>query len=159
MNVVFYGLVLVACLSAVIFGTPGEVGKAAMDSAKSSVELAIGLVGAISLFLGLMKIVEEAGGLKVMAKLIRPVMVRLFPDVPPDHPAMGAMVMNIAANALGLGNSATPFGLKAMKELDTLNTEKGTATNAMVLFLAINTSGVSLLPTGVIGLRALKGST
>lgn len=158
MNVVFYGLVLMACLSAVIFGTPGEVGKAAMDSAKSSVELAIGLVGAISLFLGLMKIVEEAGGLKVMAKLIRPLMVRLFPDVPPDHPAMGAMVMNIAANALGLGNAATPFGLKAMKELDTLNTEKGTATNAMVLFLAINTSGVSLLPTGVIGLRALKGS-
>lgn len=158
MNVVFYGLVLMACLSAVIFGTPAEVGKAAMDSAKSSVELAIGLVGAISLFLGLMKIVEEAGGLKVMAKLIRPVMVRLFPDVPPDHPAMGAMVMNIAANALGLGNAATPFGLKAMKELDTLNTEKGTATNAMVLFLAINTSGVSLLPTGVIGLRALKGS-
>jgi spore maturation protein SpmA len=159
MNVVFYGLVLLACLSAVFFGTPGEVGKAAMDSAKSAVDLAIGLVGAISLFLGLMKIVEEAGGLKVAAKLIRPIMVRLFPDVPPDHPAMGAMVMNIAANALGLGNAATPFGLKAMKELDSLNTEKGTATNAMVLFLAINTSGVSLLPTGVIGLRALKGST
>jgi spore maturation protein SpmB len=84
--------------------------------------------------------------------------VRLFPDVPPDHPAMGAMVMNIAANALGLGNAATPFGLKAMKELNELNTEKGTATNAMVLFLAINTSGLALLPTGIIGLRALKGS-
>lgn len=158
MNVVFYGLVVLACLSAVLFGTPGEVGKAAMSSATDAVNLAIGLVGAISLFLGLMKIVEEAGGLKVMAKLIRPIMVRLFPDVPADHPAMGAMVMNIAANALGLGNAATPFGLKAMKELDSLNTEKGTATNAMVLFLAINTSGVSLLPTGVIALRALKGS-
>lgn len=158
MNVVFYGLVLVACLSAVFFGTPAEVGKGAITSATDAVQIAIGLVGAITLFLGLMKIVEEAGGLKVMAKLIRPIMVRLFPDVPPDHPAMGAMVMNIAANALGLGNAATPFGLKAMKELDTLNAEKGTATNAMVLFLAINTSGVSLLPTGVIGLRALKGS-
>ena len=93
-----------------------------------------------------------------MARLIRPVLVRLFPDVPPDHPAMGAMVMNIAANALGLGNAATPFGLKAMKELNDLNTQKGTATNAMVLFLAINTSGLALLPTGIIGLRALKGS-
>jgi spore maturation protein SpmB len=86
------------------------------------------------------------------------VLVRLFPDVPADHPAMGAMVMNIAANALGLGNAATPFGLKAMKELNDLNTEKGTATNAMVLFLAINTSGLAVLPTGIIGLRALKGS-
>jgi spore maturation protein SpmA len=123
------------------------------------VDLAIGLVGYIALFLGLMKVVEEAGGLAFMARLIRPVLVRLFPDVPPDHPAMGAMVMNIAANALGLGNAATPFGLKAMKELNDLNTEKGTATNAMVLFLAINTSGLAILPTGIIGLRALKGST
>ncbi|MCK6503580.1 spore maturation protein [Myxococcota bacterium] len=159
MNVVFYGLVLIAVLSAVAFGTPGEVGQAALDSAKGAVELALGLVGYIALFLGLMKVVEEAGGLKFMARLIRPVLVLLFPDVPPDHPAMGAMVMNMAANALGLGNAATPFGLKAMKELDALNAEKGTATNAMVLFLAINTSGLALLPTGIIGLRALHGST
>jgi spore maturation protein SpmA len=120
--------------------------------------LAIGLVGYIALFLGLMKVVEAAGGLAFMARLIRPVLIRIFPDVPPDHPAMGAMVMNMAANALGLGNAATPFGLKAMKELNDLNTEKGTATNAMILFLAINTSGLALLPTGIIGLRALKGS-
>lgn len=158
MNLVFYGLVLASFLSALLFSTPAEVGKAALDSAKSAVELAIGLVGYIALFLGLMKIVEEAGGLRFMARLIQPVLVRLFPDVPPDHPAMGAMVMNFAANALGLGNAATPFGLKAMKELNELNAEKGTATNAMVLFLAINTSGLALLPTGIIGLRALKGS-
>lgn len=158
MNLVFYGLILASCVSAIVFSTAAEVGKAALDSAKASVELAIGLVGAITLFLGLMKIVEEAGGLKFMARLIRPVLVRLFPDVPADHPAMGAMVMNLAANALGLGNAATPFGLKAMKELETLNVEKGTATNAMVLFLAINTSGLALLPTGVIALRAVKGS-
>lgn len=159
MNFVFYGLVVLACGSAAFFGTPAEVGKAALEGAKSAVDTAIGLVGAIVLFLGLMRIVEEAGGLKFMAWLIRPVLIRLFPDVPPDHPAMGAMVLNFAANALGLGNAATPFGLKAMKELDTLNAEKGTATNAMVLFLAINTSGLAILPTGMIGLRALKGST
>jgi spore maturation protein SpmA len=157
-NVVFYGIVVLAFLFALLNGTPAEVGKAALDSAKASVELAIGLIGYIALFLGLMKVVEEAGGLKFMARLIRPILVRLFPDVPPDHPAMGAMVMNIAANALGLGNAATPFGLKAMKELNTLNKEEGTATNAMVLFLAINTSGLALLPTGIIGLRALEKS-
>ena len=158
MNHVFFGLVALAMVFAVLNGTPAEVGQGALDAAKGSVELAIGLVGYIALFLGLMKVVEEAGGLAFMARLIRPVLVRLFPDVPPDHPAMGAMVMNIAANALGLGNAATPFGLKAMKELNELNTQKGTATNAMVLFLAINTSGLALLPTGIIGLRALKGS-
>jgi spore maturation protein SpmA len=157
-NHVFFGLVALAMVFAVLNGTPAEVGQGALDAAKGSVELAIGLVGYIALFLGLMKVVEEAGGLAFMARLIRPVLVRLFPDVPPDHPAMGAMVMNIAANALGLGNAATPFGLKAMKELNDLNTQKGTATNAMVLFLAINTSGLALLPTGIIGLRALKGS-
>jgi len=159
MNHVFFGLVALAMLFAVLNGTPAEVGQGALDAAKGSVDLAIGLVGYIALFLGLMKVVEEAGGLAFMARLIRPVMVRLFPQVPEDHPAMGAMVMNIAANALGLGNAATPFGLKAMKELNELNTEKGTATNAMVLFLAINTSGLALLPTGIIGLRALQGST
>ena len=137
---------------------PDKVGQAALASAKGSVNLAIGLIGYIALFLGLMKIVEKAGGLQWMAGLIRPILVRLFPDVPPDHPAMGAMVMNIAANALGLGNAATPFGLKAMKELNDINPHKGTATNAMCLFLAINTSGLALLPTGIIGLRAQFGS-
>jgi spore maturation protein SpmA len=158
MNYVFFGIVALSFLFAILSGTPAEVGKAALDSAKTAVELSIGLVGYIALFLGLMAVVEKAGGLAFMARLIRPVLVRLFPDVPPDHPAMGAMVMNMAANALGLGNAATPFGLKAMKELDSLNTEKGTATNAMCLFLAINTSGLALLPTGIIGLRSLKGS-
>ena len=158
MNLVFFAIVYFAFLFAIISGTPAEVGQAAMDSAKASVDLAIGLVGYIALFLGLMKVVEEAGGLKFMARLIRPILVRLFPDVPEDHPAMGAIVMNVAANALGLGNAATPFGLKAMQELNELNKEKGTATNAMVLFLALNTSGLALLPTGMIGLRALKGS-
>jgi spore maturation protein SpmA len=158
MNKIFFGIIAVAFAFTVWNGTPAETGKAAMDSAKAAIELALGLVGYISLFLGLMKVVEEAGGLTFMARIIRPVMVRLFPDVPPDHPAMGAMIMNLAANVLGLGNAATPFGLKAMSELETLNKEKGTATNAMVLFLAINTSGVAVLPTGIIGIRAAEGS-
>ena len=158
MNLVFFLLVACSFVFAVVQGTPAQVGQGALDGARTAVELAIGLVGYIALFLGLLKVVEKAGGLAWMARLIRPLLVRLFPDVPPDHPAMGAMVMNIAANALGLGNAATPFGLKAMQELKKLSREDGTATDAMVLFLAINTSGLALLPTGVIGLRALKGS-
>ncbi len=148
---------------AVTVRVPGQhamaaVGQGALDGAKAAVELAISLVGTMTLFLGLMKVVDTAGGLAAMARWIRPLMVRLFPDVPSDHPAMSAMIMNLAANVLGLGNAATPFGIKAMQELDKLNKNPGTATNAMVLFLAINTSGVAVLPTGVIAIRAALGS-
>lgn len=129
------------------------------DMAKVAVmTVVLPLVGAMAFFLGLMKVAEDAGLMKVIAKLLRPVMVRLFPDVPPNHPAMSAMILNMSANALGLGNAATPFGIKAMQQLDSLNSEKGTATNAMCLFLAINTSSVTLLPTGVIAIRASMGS-
>ena len=130
----------------------------AIDSAGASVELAIGLVGVMALFLGLMKVAEAGGLLVIIARTMRPLMMRLFPDVPADHPAMGAMILNLSANVLGLGNAATPFGIRAMQELDKLNRHKGTATNAMALFLAINTSSVTLLPTGVIALRASLGS-
>ena len=133
--------------------------QAIIESATGSVELALGLVGVMALFLGLMKIAEEGGMLTFLARLIRPLMIRLFPDIPADHPAMGAMILNLSANALGLGNAATPFGIKAMQELDKLNREKGTATDSMVLFIAINTSSVTLLPTGVIALRASAGSS
>ena len=129
-----------------------------IEAAKSSVDLAISLIGMMALFLGLMKVAEEGGALRVMAKLLRPAMIRLFPDVPPDHPAMGAMILNFSANALGLGNAATPFGIRAMQELDKLNTQRGTATNSMALFLAINTSAITILPTGVIGIRAAMNS-
>jgi len=132
--------------------------NAMIESAGGAVELAIGLVGIMTLFLGLMKVAEAGGMLKILARLIRPLMVRLFPDVPPNHPAMGAMILNLSANAMGLGNAATPFGIRAMQELDKLNPQPGTATNAMALFLAINTSSVTLLPTGVIALRAAAGS-
>jgi spore maturation protein SpmA len=131
---------------------------AVVDSAGGAVTLAIGLVGMMALFLGLMKVAEAGGLLTIVAKTVRPLMVRAFPDVPANHPAMGAMILNISANALGLGNAATPFGIRAMQALDTLNPHKGTASNAMVLFLAINTSAVTVLPTGVIALRASAGS-
>ena len=139
--------------------TPMDLlGLAMIDAAKGSVTLAIGLIGVMALFLGLMKVAEAGGLLAIIAKTVRPLMVRLFPEVPADHPAMGAMIMNISANVLGLGNAATPFGIRAMQELDKLNPHKGTASNAMVMFLAINTSSVTLLPTGVIALRASAGS-
>jgi spore maturation protein SpmA len=132
--------------------------KAMVESAGGAVELAIGLIGVMTLFLGLMKIAEEGGMLKIISRLLRPLMIRLFPDVPAHHPAMGAMILNLSANVLGLGNAATPFGIRAMQELDRLNPNKGTATNAMALFLAINTSSVTILPTGVIALGAAAGS-
>ena len=169
MNLVFFLIVLIAFVFAgwhQILWVPVEgvtapieaLSVAMVESASGAVELAIGLVGVMTLFLGLMKIAEEGGLLKVIARLIRPLMVRLFPDVPADHPAMGAMILNMSANALGLGNAATPFGIRAMQELDKLNPKKGTATDSMALFLAINTSNITLLPTGVIALRAAAGS-
>ena len=112
----------------------------------------------MALWLGLMKVAEAGGLMRLIARAIRPVMHRLFPDVPAEHPAMSAMIMNMAANALGLGNAATPMGIKAMMELDRLNPNKGEATNAMCLFLAINTSSVTILPLGVIGVRAAAGA-
>jgi spore maturation protein SpmA len=131
---------------------------ASFESAKSSVNLAIGLIGIMALWLGLMKVAEAGGLMRLVARAIRPVMHRLFPDVPTEHPAMSAMIMNMAANALGLGNAATPMGIKAMMELDRLNPHKGEATNSMCLFLAINTSSVTILPLGVIGVRAAAGA-
>ena len=136
-----------------------DLTKALFNSAKAAVNLAIGLIGIMALWLGLMKIAEESGLVKIFARAVRPVMVRLFPDVPADHPAMGAMVMNIAANMLGLGNAATPLGLKAMQELQTLNKVKDTATNAMATFMALNTSSVTFIPATVIGIRAAANAS
>jgi spore maturation protein A len=126
--------------------------------AKVAVELAIGLIGIMALWLGLMKIAEEAGLIARLAGALKGITRRLFPDVPPDHPAMGAMIMNISANLLGLGNAATPLGLKAMEELNKLNRKTGTATDAMCTFLVINTSSVQLIPATVIAVRAAAGS-
>ena len=159
MNWIWLGLVVLSVVAAAFNGTMAAVTQASVDSAKSAVTLALGLVGVMAFWLGLMRIVQEGGLLHSLARLLRPIMVRLFPDVPSDHPAMSAMIMNMASNMMGLGNAATPFGIKAMQELDRLNPQPGVATNAMALFLAINTSNVALAPLGVIALRASMGST
>ena len=172
MSAIFFGIVIIAFVVAAfrqLTWTPSEstyatvgpmqdLAVAMIDAATGSVTLAIGLVGVMALFLGLMKVAEEGGLLLIIARTVRPLMIRLFPEIPFDHPAMGSMILNMAANALGLGNAATPFGIRAMQQLDKLNETPGTASNAMVLFLAINTSSVTLLPTGVIALRAAAGS-
>jgi len=158
MNGVWLFLVLVSITVAAYTGKMQEVVEASFESAKSAVTLAIGLVGAMALWLGLMKVAEKGGLMVLVARAIRPAMIHVFPQIPPEHPAMSAMVMNISANALGLGNAATPMGLKAMMELDRLNPVKGRATDAMCMFLAINTSNVTLLPLGVMAVRASAGS-
>ncbi|HTR80643.1 MAG TPA: nucleoside recognition domain-containing protein [Bacteroidota bacterium] len=135
------------------------VTRAALDYADSAVTISLGLIGVMALWLGVMKVAEEAGLLKVLTKLLTPITSRLFPDVPPDHPAIGAMIMNIAANMLGLNNAATPLGLKAMEELNKLNPKIGTATNAMCTFLVINTAGLTLVPATAIAIRAAEGSS
>jgi spore maturation protein A len=132
---------------------------AALSAATLSVELCIGLIGVMALWLGMLNIAREAGLVDALARWLQPMMRWLFPEVPDGHPAQGAMLMNIAANMLGLDNAATPFGLKAMRELQTLNPTRDTATNAMATFLAINTSNVTLVPISIIGLRVAAGST
>ena len=129
-----------------------------LKMADIAVTLALGLIGVMALWLGVMKIAEAAGLVLLLSKLVRPIMVRLFPDVPPDHPAIGAMVMNMTANFLGLSNAATPLGLKAMEELNKLNPNAGTATNAMCMFLTINTTALTLVPATVIAIRLTLGS-
>ncbi len=157
-NIIWLSLVVLATVTAAYTNRMDALTRASFESAKDAVTLAIGLIGPMALWLGIMKVAEAGGLMRIVARWVRPLMVRLFPDVPHDHPAMSAMIMNMAANALGLGNAATPMGIKAMQELEKLAPEKGTATNAMCLFLAINTSSVTLLPLGVITIRAAAGS-
>ena len=158
-NIIWLYLILVSIIVAAYTGKMADITTASFDSAKSAVNLAISLIGAMALWLGIMKVAETAGLMRIIARAIRPVMVRLFPDVPAEHPAMSAIIMNMAANMLGLGNAATPMGIKAMTELEKINPQKGTATNAMCLFLAINTSSVTILPLGVIAVRAAAGAS
>ncbi|MFO7448004.1 MAG: nucleoside recognition domain-containing protein [Ignavibacteriaceae bacterium] len=136
-----------------------EITNAAFGYAAIAVEIALGLIGIMALWLGVMKVAEEAGLIAKIANALKPVTKKLFPEVPSDHPAMGSIIMNISANMLGLGNAATPFGLKAMEELDKLNPNKGTATNSMITFLAINTAGMTLIPATAIAVRAAAGSS
>ena len=153
LNYIWFGLIAISFVVGILTGRLEAVTEAAFNSARLAVELAIGLVGAMALWLGLMQVAHKAGLVDLLARGIRPLARWLFPEIPDGHPALGSIVMNMAANVLGLGNAATPIGLKAMKELEELNPTAGTATNAMVTFLAINTSSVQLLlPATVVGL-------
>ena len=153
LNYIWFGLIFISVVVGTITGRIDQVTEAAIAMSKTSVEIAIGLVGIMALWLGTMRIAEESGLIQIIARALRPITIRLFPDVPSDHPAIGSIVLNMAANMLGLGNAATPMGLKAMKELQELNQQKDTATDAMCTFLAINTSSVQIiLPATVVGL-------
>jgi spore maturation protein SpmA len=159
LSAIFVGLVAGAVLVAAFTGRMTATNDAALEAAKNAVTVALGLVGPMALWLGFMRVLREAGAMAQIGRALAPLMRRLFPEVPPEHPAMGAMLLNLSANVLGLGNAATPFGLKAMRELETLNPRPGVATNAMALFLAINTAGVAVLPLGVIAIRSSLGSS
>jgi len=158
MGAIWTVLLAAAAVAAAVNGRMAEVTKAALGSATEAGTYALGLAGGMALWLGVMRVAEEAGLVRAIARAARPLLVRLFPDVPPDHPAMGAMLMNVSANVLGLGNAATPFGVRAMQELEAQNPHPGTATNAQALFCALNTASVQLLPVSVLTLRAAAGS-
>jgi spore maturation protein A len=159
LNYIWLAMVLLAVILGGINGKIENVTKSAIDAAGGAVTIAIGLIGIMALWLGIVKIAEDSGLMSLLAKAIAPIMKRAFPDVPAGHPAMGSMTMNIAANMLGLSNAATPLGLKAMEDLETLNKHPGIATNAMCTFLTINTAGIQLIPATMIGIMASAGST
>ena len=159
LNYIWFGMMFIGVVVGAFTGNIDAVTEAAIDMAKVAVNLAIGLIGIMALWLGVMKIAEESGLIRIIARGLRPITIRLFPDVPEDHPAIGSIVLNMSANILGLGNAATPLGLKAMEELQELNPNKETATNAMCTFLAINTSSVQLiLPATVVALMGAHSS-
>jgi len=154
-------LAVLMALSVVVAALKGrlpELTAAALDAAGKASGFALSLVGVLALWMGLMGVAEEAGLVRFIARLAAPVLRRLFPEVPAHHPAMGAIVMNVAANVLGLGNAATPFGIRAMQELESLNPHPGTASDAQAMLCAINTASVQLVPATVIALRTAAGS-
>lgn len=158
LNYIWFALLAIALVVAIFNGTAAQVTKASVDSAKTAVEISLGLIGIMTLWLGIMRVAEKAGLVTLLARILTPFRRLLFPEIPPDHPAIGAMIMNLAANMLGLSNAATPLGIKAMEELQELNPEKETASNAMVTFLVLNTAGIQFIPATIIGVLAAAGS-
>jgi len=158
LNYIWFGLMAVALVVAIFTGNAAALTKASVDSAKTAVEISLGLIGIMTLWLGIMRVAEQAGLIAILGRALRPISRLLFPEVPPDHPAIGAMIMNISANMLGLSNAATPLGIKAMEELQELNPVKDTASNAMVTFMALNTSGIQFIPATIIGVLVTAGS-
>lgn len=157
-NTIWFLLIFLSLVIGSINGRIDQVVNAAVESSTKAVEMALGLIGVMSLWLGIMKIAEKEGLIQSLSHVIMPFIRRIFSDIPPNHPSIGAMVMNISANMLGLGNAATPFGIKAMKLLQELNPHKDTATDAMCTFLIVNTGCIQLLPTTIIAIRAAAGS-
>ncbi|MGK7931956.1 MAG: nucleoside recognition domain-containing protein [Microcystaceae cyanobacterium] len=159
LNYIWFVIILLSVIAGIVTGKIDAVTEAAINSAETAVELAIGLIGIMALWLGIMKIAEESGLVELIAQIVRPITLKLFPEIPPDHPAIGSIVLNMSANVLGLGNAATPLGLKAMQELQELNPTEDTATDAMCMFLAINTSSVQLiLPATVVALMGVASN-
>lgn len=160
--VAFFIIAFVIALLKMIFMGDMEVFPAMMnstfDSSKTAFEISLGLTGVLSLWLGIMKIGEKGGVIAVLSRILSPVFTKLFPDIPKGHPVTGSIFMNIAANMLGLDNAATPLGLKAMEQLETLNPKKDTATNPMIMFLVLNTSGLTLIPVSIMVYRAQLGA-
>jgi spore maturation protein A len=159
LNYIWFGLMAIALVVAAINGTPEAVTKGAVESAATAVQIAIGLVGVMTLWLGMMRVAEAAGLVTMVGRALQPLLRWLFPEVPPGHPAGGAIVLALAANMLGLNNAATPLGIKAMEELQTLNPDKDSASNDMVTLMAVITAGVQLVPASMIGVLAAAGST
>ena len=158
MNYIWIALMVISLVVGALTGNLGAVTSAAVEYAQTAVDISLGLIGIMAFWLGIMKIAEEGGIIRILSRAIRPVARFLFPNIPSDHPAIGTMLMNIIANWLGLGNAATPLGLKAMKELQKLNKSEDTATNAMVVFLALHIASIIFIPMTVIAVRAKLGS-
>lgn len=152
---------VVALVKLIFFGDTtifSAVVNGMFDSAKTGAEISLGLIGIMTFWLGIMKIGEKAGMIRVFARAVNPFFSKLFPEIPENHPASGSIIMNFSANMLGLDNAATPLGLKAMKELQEINPHKETASNAMIMFLVLNTAGIALIPTSVIAIRMANGA-
>ena len=164
LNYIWLGFFLSALLVGVVKLLGGDTAvfgamtQATFDSAKTGFDISIGLAGVLTLWLGLMKVGEAGGAIAILARLVNPFFRRLFPEVPADHPALGSIIMTFSANMLGLDNAATPLGLKAMNELQSLNPEKDTATNAQIMFLVLNTSGLTIIPISIMVYRAELGA-
>jgi spore maturation protein A len=157
-NIIWAFMAIVGIIYAMFNGTMEEVNKALFESADEAVKLSIGLISILVFWLGIMKIAEEAGILRVLARLLRPIVVKIFPEIPQDHPAMGYILSNFTANIFGLGNAATPLGIKAMEEMKKLSGTE-TASRSMITFLAINTAGLTLIPSTVIAIRMQYNSS
>ncbi|MDK2801291.1 MAG: spore maturation protein [Clostridiales bacterium] len=158
LNYIWSGMILVAFIIAAFSGKLEQTTQAAIDSAGTAVQMAIGLLGVMCLWTGLMNIADQSGLIKVIARFLKPVTKLLFPQIHPSSSAMGAIVLNMVANMMGLSNAATPLGLKAIKELQKLNQEKDTASNAMCMFVVINTASIQFIPATVIAVRSSAGS-